>query len=226
MVPESTEGRPRRVALVGRPGAGKGTQGTVLAGSLGLVHVSTGELFRDAVRAGSPIGEAVATLVRAGELVPDELVVELVAERLAAIEVRERGFLLDGFPRTIAQAEALEVLLEPAGLDLVVELAVPADVVRLRLAMRWVCGACGLIDGIPLSDPACEACGGEMQRRDDDAATAVLRRLAEYDTETAPMVEWYAGRGVVVSIDGTMPPDAVTRALGEEVAAWTPRTRA
>jgi len=220
VVDASTRG-PRRLVIVGRPGAGKGTQCARLAATLGSVHVSTGDLFREAVRIGTPMGRMVGATLSAGDLVSDELVVGVVAERLGRADVRARGFLLDGFPRSVAQAQAFDELLGDDDIDLVVELAVPADVVRGRLETRWICAACGHIDGIVQEeDPDCVACGGAMLRRDDDAGTAVRRRLAEYDAETAPMLEWYLDRGQLVVVDGAGDPDEVSAALLGAMGSW------
>ena len=198
-----------RILVLGRPGSGKGTQCGRLAERLGVPHISTGELFRGTVADDTPLGRVVRGYIEAGELVPDDLVLDVVADRLGP-DGAARGFVLDGFPRTIPQAEQLGDLLDPYALDLALDLDVPADVARVRLATRLVCGDCGRSIGTGAgTSPACGDCGGSVEERADDDASTVARRLAIYDRTTAPLVEWLDQRELLVRIEGLGPPDVV-----------------
>jgi len=198
-----------RLAVLGRQGAGKGTQCALLAERMGVPHLSTGDLFRDEVAAGTPLGRRVAGCIEAGILVPDELVLDVVTTALAAAP---QGYLLDGFPRNLAQASAL---LEAAGddaLDVAIELVVPSSVVLPRLAARRVCSNCGAIYVTPEGGPeitTCRICGGRVARRADDTKAAIRRRLAAYDEQTRPMLVWLADRGLLLSVDGVAAPEVV-----------------
>lgn len=197
-----------RLAVLGRQGAGKGTQCSLLAARMGVPHLSTGDLFRDEVAAGTALGRRVVGCLEAGALVPDDLVLEVVTPALAASD----GYLLDGFPRTLSQATAL---LEAAGddaLDVAVELVVPSSVVLPRLAARRVCRSCGEIYVTPEGGPeitTCRVCGGRVARRADDTKAAIRRRLAAYDEQTRPLLLWLADRGLLLSVDGVAEPDEV-----------------
>ena len=198
-----------RLAVLGRQGAGKGTQCALLAARMGVPHLSTGDLFRDEVAAGTPLGRRVAGCLEAGNLVPDEVVLDVVATALAAAP---GGYLLDGFPRTLAQGTAL---LDAAGddaLDVAVELMVPSSVVLPRLAARRVCRSCGHIYVTPEGGPeitTCRVCGGRVARRSDDTKAAIRRRLAAYDEQTKPLLVWLADRGLLLSVDGVAGPSEV-----------------
>ncbi|MEX1009305.1 MAG: nucleoside monophosphate kinase [Acidimicrobiia bacterium] len=175
-------GRATRIVMLGRQGSGKGTQCERLAELFGVAHLSTGALFRDAVARDTKLGRSVKTLMEAGDLVTDELVLRVVAERLARADVRTHGFVLDGFPRTVEQAEALALLLG-SQIDIAINLAVNPRVVLERLLRRRVCGDCGRAVQEPGgSDPArCPDCGGPLVRRDDDTRPAIARRLALFE---------------------------------------------
>jgi adenylate kinase len=176
---------------------------------LGVPHLSTGDLFRDEVAAGTPLGRRVAGFLEIGELVPDEAVLDVVALALAAAP---QGYLLDGFPRNLAQATALLDLAGDDALDVTVELVVPSSVVLPRLAARRVCGSCGEIYVTPEGGPeitTCRVCGGRVARRADDTKPAIRRRLAAYDEQTRPMLLWLADRGLLVSVDGVAEADVV-----------------
>lgn len=196
-----------RLVFLGPPGAGKGTQAGRLAQRLGVPHVSTGEIFRAAIAAGTPMGNLARPYVESGRYVPDDIVVGIVRERLEA-EDCAAGFVLDGFPRTPGQAEALDRLLEERGtpLDAVVHLVVDDDTVVRRLSGRRVCPRCGAIYHLEAGGAAagghCARCGAALVQRDDDREDVVRRRLAVYREQTRPLVEYYRGRGLLVDVDG------------------------
>jgi adenylate kinase len=198
-----------RLAVLGRQGAGKGTQCALLAARTQVPHLSTGDLFRDEVAAGTPLGRKVAGYLEAGELVPDDVVLDVVTPALAAAP---EGYLLDGFPRNLAQACAL---LDAAGddaLDVAIELVVPSSMVLPRLAARRVCQSCGTTYVTPEGGPeitTCRVCGGRVARRADDTKAAIRRRLAAYDEQTKPLLVWLADRGLLLSVDGRAEPDVV-----------------
>jgi adenylate kinase len=198
-----------RLAVLGRQGAGKGTQCALLAARMGVPHLSTGDLFRDEVAAGTPLGRRVEGCLEAGLLVPDDLVLEVVTAALAAAP---QGYLLDGFPRNLAQATAL---LDAAGddaLDVAIELVVPSSVVLPRLAARRVCRNCGATYVTAEGGPeitTCRICGGRVARRADDTKAAIRRRLAAYDEQTRPLLVWLADRGLLLSVDGVAEPEVV-----------------
>ena len=205
-----------RLVLVGPPGAGKGTQAQFIAEHLAVPKISTGDIFRANVGQGSELGLLAKSYMDAGNLVPDQVTVDMVRSRLADGDTAA-GFLLDGFPRTVPQAEQLdEILGEVAGtkLDVVLELVVDDDEVVRRLSGRRTCRACNHvwhIDFDPTSvEGVCDDCGGELFQRDDDKAATVTNRLAVYADQTAPLVAFYAERGILVGIDATGPVDDVT----------------
>ena len=195
----------RCVLVLGRQGSGKGVQASRLADRLGLDHVSTGDLLRRAIEEGTPLGRAVQARVDAGGLVADELVVGIVAERLALAEAEGRGVVLDGFPRTVAQAERLAELLAPSGIELAVHIEVPRAVAVERLLRRRVCRLCAAT-GTTLT---CERCGGPTAQRSDDDAGAIGRRMSEHAAAIGPLLEWLAQRAPIVGVDGTGTPDEV-----------------
>jgi len=195
-----------RVVMLGRQGSGKGTQGMQLARLLVVPHISVGDVLRDAVRSGSPTGRRAHETMERGELVDDDLVVSLVAERLAAPDVRSGGFVLDGFPRTVDQATALDGILADNTLDRAVVIGVPLEVARARLLARRVCAGCGRIYSVErargLETWTCGACGGQVHRRADDTEEAVTRRLTLYDEQTQPLLDWFARRDQLLLVDG------------------------
>ena len=205
-------GAPRgvRVLVLGRPGSGKGTQCARLARSLGVPHISTGDLFRATVARDTPLGRMVKGYMDAGELVPDDLVVDVVDDRLGA-EGAAVGFVLDGFPRTVAQADQLADLLLPSTLDVAIDLVVPPEVARERLLRRRVCGDCGRATGldVDVTPDRCGECGGFLAVRHDDEASTVSRRLALHDEESGPLLAWLTARDLLVSIDGHGTPEEV-----------------
>ena len=201
---------------MGTPGAGKGTQGALLASRYGACHVSTGDILRDAARQGTPLGLEARRYMDGGRLVPDDLVTGIVADRLASRECG-KGFLLDGFPRTVPQAEALTRLLAERGqpLDAVILIAVPTDEAVRRLSGRRVCPDCGTMFHVALQPPStpgrCDRCGGTLVQREDDREDTIRHRLAVYTRETAPVLEHYRHAGLLREVDGTGTREDVAR---------------
>ena len=200
------------LVVLGKQGAGKGTQCKRLAERYQIPHVSTGDMLRAAVKAGTPVGRDVAAVLEAGGLVSDDLVNRLVEERFAQPDA-SHGALLDGFPRTFAQAEALEAILGEDGVKLCVNLDVPVELVTQRLSARRVCVDCGAI--YTDTDPeavsgVCSVCGGAVIQRADDQPEAIRSRLEAYERDTAPLLDFYRERGLLVSVDGSGAPDDVT----------------
>jgi adenylate kinase len=194
------------LVLLGKQGAGKGTQAARLSERYGIEHVSTGDLFRAAAAAGTPAGKEAEQYMIRGDLVPDELTLRIVEERVAEDGLVERGFVLDGFPRTLAQAETLEEVLNGRPLDLVINLDVPTDIVLDRIAGRRACESCGTtyhVNAPPKNDWTCDVCGGKVVQREDDTEEAVMRRLELYEEETVPIVDFYRRLGKLVVVDGT-----------------------
>jgi adenylate kinase len=200
-----------RYLLLGRQGAGKGTQAVRLAKHFGVPHISTGDMFRAAVREGTEFGRKARGYMDHGDLVPDEVVIGVVAERLAR-EDAQSGFVLDGFPRNLTQADELDRVLEPVRLDATIEIEVPEDVVLHRIAGRRVCRECGRnyhVDNPPEENWTCDVDGGEVVQRDDDTDEAVRRRLDTYESEIGPVIQHYEEQGVLVRVDGVGNPDEV-----------------
>jgi adenylate kinase len=203
-----------RLVVLGKQGAGKGTQCVRLSHHYVVPHVSTGDMLRGEVKSRSSLGRRAEELMDKGELIPDEMVMEMVSGRLSERDTRGRGFVLDGCPRTTGQAEALEQLVVPLVLDLVIDLQVPTTLVLKRLASRRVCVDCGAnysTAAPPLVNWTCDVCGGEVVQREDDTEEAIMRRLSLYEEETAPLLDWYKKRNLLAEINGTGSPDAVTR---------------
>lgn len=204
-----------RLVLVGPPGAGKGTQAEFIAAHLSVPKISTGDIFRANVSQGTPLGVEAKRYMDAGELVPDEVTINMVRGRLAEPDASE-GFLLDGFPRTIPQAAALDKLLADLGtaLDLVLELVVDDDEVIRRLSGRRTCRGCGKIWHVEFDattrEGICDRCGAELFQRDDDKPETIAARLRVYGEETAPLVDYYGAQGKLVGIDATGPVEDVT----------------
>ncbi|MEU5565627.1 MULTISPECIES: adenylate kinase [Micromonospora] len=204
-----------RLVLVGPPGAGKGTQAEFIAAHLAVPKISTGDIFRSNVSQGTPLGVEAKRYMDAGELVPDEVTINMVRDRLAEPDASE-GFLLDGFPRTTPQAAALDKLLADLGtaLDVVLELVVDDDEVIRRLSGRRTCRGCGKIWHVEFDattrEGICDRCGAELFQRDDDKPETIATRLREYADKTAPLVDYYGAQGKLVGIDATGPVEDVT----------------
>jgi adenylate kinase len=208
------------IILLGPPGAGKGTQAAKLVADRGMVQLSTGDILRAAVKAGTDVGRMADEIMKAGKLFPDELMAEILGEHLDGITL-ERGVIFDGYPRTAVQAELLDGLLARSGrrLDHVIELLVDEEALVDRITGRFTCAACG--EGyhdrhkLPAVDGVCDRCGGTtFKRRPDDNEETVRTRLAEYRAKTAPILPIYAARGLVRSVDGMADMGAVEREIG------------
>lgn len=196
------------IVLLGAPGAGKGTQAQRLVADYGVAHISTGDLLRAAVKAQSELGVAAKKYMDAGELVPDQLVIDLVKERLAADDAH-KGFILDGFPRNTTQAVTLDTELAAMGreLDGALLVDVPAEVIIDRLSSRRTCRDCGYTAGPDTT--VCPSCAGEMYQRDDDKPETIKNRLDVYEKNTSPLVEYYRGQGILKVVDGNRDIDLV-----------------
>ena len=206
-----------RLVLVGPPGAGKGTQAQFIAEHVGVPKISTGDIFRANVSDGTPLGVQAKTFMDRGDLVPDDVTIEMVRNRLAEPDAL-RGFLLDGFPRTVPQAETLDDILRETAdtkLDVVLELVVDDDEVIRRLSGRRTCRTCNHIWHVDFDPPEqadlCDLDGGELYQRDDDKPDTIANRLEVYAESTAPLVAYYAGRGLLIGLDATGPVDDVTQ---------------
>lgn len=196
-----------RLTMLGRPGAGKGTQGGLLAERFGIPHISTGSMFRDAIRSGGSLGELAQRFIDRGHLVPDEVAIQIVEARLRRDDCKE-GYILDGFPRTVAQAEALDEALHSTGheLDAAVEIKISDEEAVLRIAHRWICPDCGAtyFRRYPTDKERsrCEVCNAILTQRDDDTEETARERLAVYLVQTQPVISYYEDRGRLVSVNG------------------------
>ena len=196
------------LVLLGAPGSGKGTQAQKLVAEYGVAHISTGDLLRAAVKAGTPLGLEAKGYMDAGKLVPDELVLSLLKERLAG-DAAAKGFILDGYPRNTAQAVTLDGELAAMGksLDAALLIDVKPEVIVARLSSRRTCKACGYTAGA--GTEVCPRCGGEMYQRDDDKPETIAKRLDTYATQTAPLIDYFKGQGILKEVDGDRPVDDV-----------------
>jgi adenylate kinase len=191
-----------RLVLVGPPGAGKGTQAVFLAEHYSIPHISTGDIFRANLKAGTPLGQEAKGFMDRGELVPDSVTNEMVKDRLTQDDLAN-GFLLDGFPRNVVQAEVLRAILaeQKRPLDAVLELNIADSEIIERLSSRLTCRGCGAPS--PATAQACAACGGELYQREDDKAEVIARRLEVYNEQTAPIIAFYRGEGLLITISAT-----------------------
>jgi adenylate kinase len=211
-----------RVIMLGRQGAGKGTQCRRLADHYGVPHISTGEMLRAAVRQDTVVGRAVKAVLDAGKLVNDEMMVSLVQGRIGQDDARVAGYLLDGFPRTVAQAESFDEITAARPVTVVVDLEVERSLVLSRLSARRTCERCEANYVSTGSDPhpwTCDQCGGMVRQRADDTPEAISRRLDLYDSQTAPLVDYYRSRNTLIAVDGLGTPDEVFARLQSAVDA-------
>lgn len=209
-----------RMVLLGRQGAGKGTQCVRLSRHYVVPHISTGDMLRAAVREGTELGKMAKAVIDAGQLVGDDIMVGLVRERLEADDARNRGYILDGFPRTAAQAIALDEITNERPVEMAIDLVVPRELVLSRLSARRVCRDCGAnfqSTGVDPSPWTCDNCGGDVVQRDDDTPEAINRRLDLYETQTQPLIEYYGRSGRMFQIDGVGSPDEVFARLTEVI---------
>lgn len=213
-------GRLVRVVMLGPPGAGKGTQAAWIAERHGAPHVSTGDIFRAAVKRRTPLGQEAKRYMDRGQLVPDDIVIGIVEERLQEPDAAQ-GFVLDGFPRTVEQAQALETMAQRHGYRIspVINLAVPREEVVKRLSGRRVCRDCGAMYHVILAPPTnaglCNRCNGELYQRDDDQEDTILARLDVYERQTDPLVEYYRKQGVLAEVDGIGSPEHIAGRIAE-----------
>jgi len=210
------------IVLLGPPGAGKGTQAEILRDQLKLTHVSSGDLFRENVGKQTELGKLAKSYMDRGELVPDDVTIAMVKDRISRPDC-DNGVLLDGFPRTAAQADALCAMLEELGekVSVVPYISAPAQVLIERLSGRWTCRAAGHIYHIKNKPPkvpgVCDEDGSELYQRDDDKAETVANRIRVYLDKTAPLIEYYQQRGLLIELDGTLPPEMVSEQIMTKV---------
>lgn len=209
-----------RLVMLGRQGAGKGTQCIRLSHHYVVPHISTGDILRSAVREQTEFGLLAKAAMQEGNLVSDDVIVGIVNERLERDDTRTRGFILDGFPRTVSQAATLMDVTAPRGIDLAIDLVVPTEIVLARIAGRRVCTDCGAnysVERPPKFGWVCDACRGDVIQRADDTTEAIERRLEIYERETAPLTKWFDERGLLARVDGLGDPDEVTARLFAEI---------
>jgi adenylate kinase len=225
MVTEESQSmsEPKFIVLIGPPGAGKGTQAAMLRDALELPHVASGDLFRENLKNSTDLGLQAKAYMDRGELVPDDVTISMVMDRLSREDCAQ-GAILDGFPRTIAQAEALDAALADQGhrISVVPSIVVPDDVLVDRLSGRWLCRTCGESYHVLFNPPAkpgvCDKDGGELYQRDDDKPETVRNRLEVYHRQTSPLIDYYAKKSVLVPVDGNQPIDKVQADLLAAVA--------
>ncbi|MDD5823744.1 MAG: adenylate kinase [Firmicutes bacterium] len=214
-----------RAVLLGPPGAGKGTQAVRIVEKYDVPHISTGDIFRKNIKEGTELGKKAQEYMNAGQLVPDELVVDLVVDRLSQEDCATKGFLLDGFPRTIAQAEQLDKFLAENGqkMDIVINFTVGNETLMARLTGRRVCKGCGasyhIINIPPKQEGVCDRCGGVLEQRKDDNEETAANRIKVYDEQTAPLIGYYKETGALADFNGELPLDEIfdkiVEAIGE-----------
>ncbi|MFH1559897.1 MAG: adenylate kinase [Chloroflexota bacterium] len=212
-----------RIVLLGPPGAGKGTQAHSLSEALGIVHIASGDLLRDHQERGTELGNTARSYMQQGLLVPDELIIEMIEDRIQSPDA-QGGYVLDGFPRTVEQAQALEKALEKRGesIDHVASIRVPEEALILRLGGRWICRQCQTpyheVNSPPRKEGVCDACGGELYQREDDTPQTVSRRIKVFTEQTAPLIRYYSEKGNLVEVDGEGSIDGVRESLLNAVA--------
>jgi adenylate kinase len=219
-----------KLIFIGPPGSGKGTQAKRLAERFGIPHISTGDMLREAVAAGTPVGQQAASIMAAGQLVPDDVMIEIINDRLAQSDAR-KGFILDGFPRTLVQAEKLDALVGSApgkaqgngkeGLR-VLQLLVPDDAIVRRITLRRTCAQCGAIYHLenqpPANDSICDRCGAEVVARPDDTEEAVRKRLDSFHRQTLPVATYYQSKNLLRTVDGIGPVDEVFERIEQSLS--------
>ena len=207
-----------KIIMLGAPGAGKGTQAKQIADKYGIPHISTGDIFRANIKNGTELGKKAKEYMDQGALVPDELTCDLVMDRIAQDDARN-GFVLDGFPRTIPQAEALTAALEKIGqkMDFAIDVDVPDENIVNRMSGRRACLNCGatyhIVSIPPKQEGICDRCGSEIVLRDDDKPETVQKRLKVYHEQTQPLIDYYKKQGILQSVDGTVPMEEVFRSI-------------
>lgn len=213
-----------KIIMLGAPGAGKGTQAKKIAAKYGIPHISTGDIFRANIKNGTELGKKAKTYMDQGLLVPDELVVDLVVDRVNQDDCKN-GYVLDGFPRTIPQAEALTEALEKMGqkVDFAIDVNVPDENIVKRMGGRRACVTCGatyhMVYAPTKKEGICDTCGGELILRDDDKPETVQKRLNVYHDQTQPLIDYYTSQGILRTVDGTVDIDEVFRAITEFLGA-------
>lgn len=211
-----------RLIFIGPPGSGKGTQAKRLAARFGIPHISTGDMLREAVAAGTPVGQQAASIMAAGQLVPDDVMIGIINDRLARPDA-QKGFILDGFPRTLVQAEKLETIVGngKGGLK-VLQLLVPDDAIVRRITLRRTCAQCGAIYHLenqpPAVDSVCDRCGAEVVARPDDTEEAVRKRLDSFHRQTMPVATYYQSKSILRTVDGIGPVDEVFERIEKSLA--------
>ncbi len=206
----------RRLVFMGPPGTGKGTQAELAEKEYGIPHVSTGDMFREIQKEDTELGRKVREVIGKGGFMPDEVTVEIVRQRLGKDDCK-KGFILDGFPRTVSQAEALEGITD---IDNVIFISSSDDVIIKRLSSRRQCSKCGAIYGIenpPKKVGVCDKCGGELYQRDDDMEETIKKRLDEYRSKTAPLIEHYRKKGILHEINGEQPIDDIFKDIKQAI---------
>ena len=213
-----------KIIMLGAPGAGKGTQAKKIAAKYGIPHISTGDIFRANIKNGTELGKKAKTYMDQGLLVPDELTVDLVIDRVGQDDCKD-GYILDGFPRTIPQAECLDAALEKRGekVDFAIDVEVPDENIVNRMSGRRACVGCGATYHIKYNptkvDGVCDACGEKLVLRDDDKPETVQKRLGVYHDQTQPLIDYYTSQGILRTVDGTVDIDDVFRAITEFLGA-------
>ncbi|MEG1548560.1 MAG: adenylate kinase [Clostridia bacterium] len=199
-----------RLVFLGPPGAGKGTQAERICERFKLAHISTGDMLRRQMRDGTQLGKKARSYIDAGELVPDDVIIDMVRDRIVEPDCKN-GFLLDGFPRTIAQADALGNI---SNIDMVINIDVPAEALIDRVGGRRMCRGCGAVYHISsYNKPECDKCGGELYIRDDDKPETIKNRILVYTDKTQPLIDYYDDRGALMNVDGNMHPDTVFESI-------------
>ncbi len=211
-----------KIIFIGPPGSGKGTQAKRLASRFEIPHISTGDMLREAVAAGTPVGQKAASIMASGALVPDDVMIEIIDDRLAKSDA-QKGFILDGFPRTLVQAEKHEGLVGNGKPSLrVLQLLVPDDAIVRRITLRRTCAQCGAIYHLenqpPVSDSVCDRCGAEVIARPDDTEEAVRKRLEAFHRQTLPVATYYKSKSILREVDGVGPVDEVFERIEKSLA--------